>query len=477
MGQSIFSNALIASIGRVATIVLGLISTALIVRSISIPSFGVYSFVLTIGIVFQLIADFGLYLTASREIGASGGNDEHVMGHIVALRIVLLGAVFLVGLVGFMFVPTLQKNLILFTVLSLGLIAQSISQLLMGVFQAHGVVWRATVGDITGRSVQVVLLGALFWKYGPGGASQLGVAVAFTLSLGVALCVHLILVPALQKIIPRVSMRAWKKIAASSWPLAIMLILNVLYFRIDIVILSFFRTEQEVGWYSLAYKIIENGLFFPAMLGGLLLPHISSAIAARNTRRAEQIISEGVALVIYGGLLLVLVLIVFAQPIVLLIAGEGFAPSVALLRILALALASMFVGNIFGFTLIALSEQRKLLVLYGVLVVANSIGNWLLVPSYGALAASWVTVATECTAMFVAALIIRKYLAWRLSMRMLCGTGAAAAVSLYVGMVLPEHVHISVRLFVVGVLYAWVGYVFGIWSKKSLAALRTLSGV
>ncbi|MEK7500331.1 MAG: polysaccharide biosynthesis C-terminal domain-containing protein, partial [Patescibacteria group bacterium] len=234
---------------------------------------------------------------------------------------------------------------------------------------------------------------------------------------------------------------------------------------------------EEVGWYGLAYKIIENGLFFPAMLGGLLLPHISSAIAVKNMQRVQDIVSQGLLLSSHIGVIIITMLIVFARPIVAFIAGAGFNPSVPLLRVLSIALAIMFLGNIFGFALIALSRQRTLAVLYGFLVFFNIISNVLLIPEYGALAAAWITVATEAIAMLTGAYIVHSTIRYRLSLFPILLATCSALFAVYIGSIFPEYVHIGFRLAFVGALYAGTTYCLGLWNKKTLSILRTTSSI
>jgi O-antigen/teichoic acid export membrane protein len=256
-----------------------------------------------------------------------------------------------------------------------------------------------------------------------------------------------------------------------------MLVLNALYFRIDIIILSILRSEQEVGWYSLAYKIIENGLFFPAMLGGLLLPHISAAITSQNFYKAKELVSQGLTLSVYGGSIIVAVLVIFPKQLIFFIAGHNFLESAPLLQILSIALAIMFVGNIFGFALIALSEQRKLVWLYLALLIGNLVCNAIFIPLYGAIAAAWVTVATELVAMVVAARIVYMRLRWSMPVFQI-GLGLAAAfVASYVGHILPSGVHIAARVCFVAVLYGGMGYVFGLWDKRTIGILRSVSSI
>jgi O-antigen/teichoic acid export membrane protein len=475
MGQSIFSNVIIAAVSRVIVVLLGLLATALTVRIISVESFGAYSLVLTIGTFLQLFADFGLYLTASRELGAEQGRITDVMHHIVSLRITLLSVIFFIGLISFFFISSLQSLALLFVLLSVGLIFQSLSQLMMGVFQAYGSIWKATVGDIIGRVVQVVVLGYLFFQQSEGPLT--GIAAAFTLGLFTSFVIHAILVPHRGRLFPKVSVPAWRYLVRTSWPIGLMLVLNVVYFRSDILILSFFRSAEEVGWYALAYKIIENGLFFPAMLGGLLLPHMSAALASHAKSRAEEFVSQGLTLALYAAIIGVTMLIMFSAPIIMFIAGSEFTNSVGLLQVLALALAIMFVGNIFGFTLIALSQQRKLAVLYGLLVVFNIGMNTLLVPRYGAVAAAWTTVATEVIAMFTASYLVYARLSYHLPVGGISLAFGGALISSYVGAILPASVHVGFRLAIALCLYAGIGYSLGLWNKKTLSILRTASSV
>ncbi len=475
MGQSIFSNVIIAAASRVIVVLLGLLATALTVRIVSVESFGAYSLVLTIGTFLQLFADFGLYLTASKEIGAEQGKVSAVMHHIVSLRITLLVVIFFCGLISFFLVPSLKDLSIIFVIVSSGLIVQSLSQLMMGVFQAYGSIWKATIGDIMGRIVQAGVLGYLFLQ--PSEYSLIGIAIAFSLGLFISFIIHAALVPRRGSLFPRVSVSAWRYLVQTSWPIGLMLVLNVVYFRSDILILSFFRSSEEVGWYALAYKIIENGLFFPAMLGGLLLPHISAALASRARSRAQDLVSQGLTLSLYAAIILVTMLIVFSTPLIMFIAGSGFMNSVELLQVLALALAIMFVGNIFGFTLIALSQQRKLAVLYGLLVVFNIGMNLIFVPRYGAIAAAWATVATEVIAMLTAAYLVYIRLSYRLPVLSVLLALAGAFIASYVGFILPVGIHIGFRLMVAVGLYAGIGYSLGLWNKKTLSILRAVSSI
>lgn len=474
MGQSIFSNALIATIGRGGTLACGLAATALMTRMLGVDGFGTYSLILTIAAMIQLVADFGLYLTLSRELGVSNGKPSEKIANIASLRLTLLLVLFGIGSVVVLTFPSARTYAAMFIVLAIGLMFQSGSQLFMGIFQAYGAVWRATLGDILGRVVQVVTLATGLFIF-PASIGPLWVAYAFTGGLILSFLVHIVVLPNKKLLRIKMSRSAWVDVITVSWPIALMLILNVIYFRIDTVLLSSLRTSEEVGLYSLAYKVIENALFFPAMIGGLLLPAITSALSLADHTKAQKLLMQSLTLSFSGAAILVAILMAFPTEIIVLLGGKEFAASGALVRILAIALGSMFLGNIFGFTLIALAKQKALAILYGVLAALNIAANLVLIPSFGAAGAAWVTVATEIGATVTAGCIVYRSIAWRFpvyrSMVILFGACASVAVS---ALLLAEG-SIWLRLGMALVLYIGIMHVCGVWSKQSLSILRASS--
>ncbi|HSX24491.1 MAG TPA: oligosaccharide flippase family protein, partial [Candidatus Andersenbacteria bacterium] len=228
MSQSVLFNSGIALSGRIATLALGILATALITRILGAAQFGQYSFVATIATFLQLTADFGLYLTASRELGYGDGHDIQ-FGHILSLRGIFLLIIYSLGALVFFLLPTLHPLALLFVILAVGFAVQSMSQLFMSIFQAYGVVWRATISDITGRMVQVALLWAFYAHTMVVSQRILEVAAAFSGGLFIAWCIHIVLIPRKKLLVPAISFSIWRKIIKISMPIGALLVLNTIY--------------------------------------------------------------------------------------------------------------------------------------------------------------------------------------------------------------------------------------------------------
>lgn len=406
MWGSILVNTVIAGGGRVVTAVLGIVAVGLLTRMLGPEQFGHYAWLLALGAIAQLVADGGLYLSFTRVLAQTPERAARLLSEVATLRLLLLALVFGVAAGGVYLVPTVRPLVPAFVVVAVGLALQSLSQLYMGAFQYYRSIWRATAGDVVGRLLQIA---GVLWvaRWYP---TVTGAVMVLTGSMAVSWVVHQLLLPGAVRWRPVAAWVAWRGWVVSSWPLGAMLLLNAIYFRIDTLMLTFLRSSAEVGWYGVAYRVIESALFFPAMFGGLLLPRLAAAAAAQRTADVRQYIEEGLRVLVVGAVGVLLVVGLFAPVLIRLIAGPAFAPAGPLLRVLSVALAAMFLGNLFGFTLVALQQQRRLLTLYAWLVVGNVAANFLLIPRWGALAAAWTTVATELIAMTVAG-----WLVWRLT--------------------------------------------------------------
>lgn len=471
--QSIVTNTAIASAGRIISIVSGIIATALLTRYLGVSQYGIYAFLLSLGALLQIGADFGLYLTLTREIARSPEREQSLYSSIASLRGVLLGAAFLCGLIVLLAIPQYRGLWLPFVIFSAGLSAQSFSQLLMGVYQAKSHVWQAAVGDLVGRGLQLVgiiffpLLGRQLSPHLPAVAYM---AVTFALGALAAYMVHALLLPKVRPWRLTLSWDTWKRIAKVSWPLGAMLIVNAVYFRIDIIMLSYLRSDIEVGWYGLAYRIIESGLFFPAMFGGLLLPHMSNALQEQRVR-ARKMLYQSLYAISLAAVWTVVVLVVYAEPIVLFLSGSSFLPAASLLQVLSLALGVMFFGNIFGFSLVALGRQKQLMYLYCFLAVGNFIANLIWIPLYGPLAAAWTTVGTECAAMLTAGGFVYRQLAFRFPTRAFLFSVVVAVSSVLITSSLLQSQHILWRLTVSTLLYGGLLFLLGVLRKENMQML------
>ena len=94
----------------------------------------------------------------------------------------------------------------------------------------------------------------------------------------------------------RVEPRVWRRLLVTALPLGLALAINELYFRADTLIISLYEPYDQVGLYTLAYRILELTLVFGHVFLTTTFPVLSQAVdddepraPARRSRRPPSV--------------------------------------------------------------------------------------------------------------------------------------------------------------------------------------------
>jgi len=398
-------NTAVQLAGKAAGLALGAVSLALLTRYLGPSDYGKYTLALMFTQVLGVLADVGLFTTVVRDISREPDRTEELVGNALTLRLLLaFVTIALAGLVSLALPYTPEVRVAILLAggpLLLGLLNSS----LVAVFQARLLMDRATVADLVGRVVAlglvvlVVLLELGF--YAVIGAAA-GGALA-TLAVTWRLTRRLVLLRFLH------DTAVWRRLLAVSLPLGLALAVNELYFRADTVIISIFRPYDEVGGYTLAYRILELALMIGAVFLISVFP-LLSAYVRDDEQRLRTTIQRSWDVLVIAALPVAAGGAVLAAGLVELVAGSDFDAAVTPLRILMAAGVLALVNGLFGYTLIAAERQLNALWL-NLSALAFNVGlNLALVPAYGIEAAAVVTVASEVLIFSGSFLLMRRYL-------------------------------------------------------------------
>jgi O-antigen/teichoic acid export membrane protein len=201
-----------------------------------------------------------------------------------------------------------------------------------------------------------------------------------------------------------ISGRDVMRLLIPSLPLGITLLFNLVYFRADSVVITLTRPTAEVGIYGLAYKIFEVVLVFPTFFMNAVYPFMVSETAGKSDGRLTKIFTQSCIFLSAASVVTAAVLWC-AAPLLSMISND-FTPSVGALRVLSLGLPFFFVTSATMWALITFKKQSTLAIIYGASMLINVIGNILLVPSHGFMAAAWITVASEGLVLALSGLVL-----------------------------------------------------------------------
>ena len=87
----------------------------------------------------------------------------------------------------------------------------------------------------------------------------------------------------------RADPRVWRGLLRAALPLGLALAVNELYFRADTLIISLYEPYEQVGLYTLAYRMLELTLVFGTVFLTTTFPLLSQAVASDEPRARRTI--------------------------------------------------------------------------------------------------------------------------------------------------------------------------------------------
>ena len=154
-----------------------------------------------------------------------------------------------------------------------------------------------------------------------------------------------------------------------------------IYNLLDSTILGFLAENVNVGYYSVASKIIRIPLALIMVLGPIMLPRISMEFKNANFKEIKRMIAKSLQFVILMGVPIMVGIYALAPEIILLVSGKEFAASIDTLRIMSpIPLIIGLTTNYSTQLLVPMGKEKQLLyiVIFGTL--CSLLLNFILIP-------------------------------------------------------------------------------------------------
>ena len=389
--RAIAHNSIIQITANLFSTILGLVAVAIMTRSLGAEKFGWYvtasSFMQFVGI----FADFGFMLITSAMLSENKFTHNRILNTLFTWRLLTAFISYGTAIVLIWLFPYGNEIKIAGIILSLSFFFITLNQVLTGYCQYKLTMIFPAIGEILSRIVLIIGVIALSY-YGKG---FLPMMIAVSSGSLVYLLFLISKTPKLSLTFDKeVSKEAWKKM----WPVAISIMFNSIYLLGDRLILPLYTTQEQVGYYGAAYRVLDILLQITALLMAILLPILVSAWNEpnhENFKQRLQLSFDLIALIIFpmiaGGLAL-------ATPIMKFIAGNEFAPSGKILGFLILAIIGVYLGQLGGHINLAINRQRYSMIIFALVAIIGITGYFTLIPHYGVYGAAATTIITEFSA-------------------------------------------------------------------------------
>jgi len=388
----------------ITTNILSFFAMLYVARYLGPEDYGIYSFAFAFIYFFSFIPDMGVHQILVREAakdpekaGKLIGNGT-IMKFLLAL-VALLLAFILINVINF---PPSTKNALY--IASFGLLISGTG--------AYGTIYEAKLKMEYSLFFNLVSRIFLLTFIFLAAASHSGLNV-FVLASVSATLVHNLLMVLFSKKLVKVSfdidISLIKQLLKEAVPIAIASVFTVVYFKIDVLMLSFLRGDAEVGFYSAAYRLTDALVFLPAAFTTSTFPLMSKyfkdsfdSFSFAYARTFKYLFAAG---------LLIAVLVTFAsEKIILTFYGPEYQKSVIALQILIWATAITFISVLISSTCVSSGNQQIISKTAILAAFLNVILNMVLIPSTGYVGAAVATVLSVSGSMIFGLFWIHKHL-------------------------------------------------------------------
>ncbi|MDD5251545.1 MAG: flippase [Patescibacteria group bacterium] len=424
LARAVASNTAIQISGKVIGTILGILTVAVMTRHLGLTAYGEFTTATTFLQFFGILVDFGLTLTLIRLLAEPGADEQRVVSNVFTLRLASAAAFYgLAVAVGWLFPYSMQIKLGI-TLASFSYFGMTLSQTLVGVFQKKLAVARATIAEVAGRLV--LFLGVV-------AVAKLGGGLLPIISLLIAgnaaqLTLNWIFVRRLVPVRLVYDRAYWLHVLRESWPVGVTVALNLVYLKSDVIILSLTRSQAEVGLYGAAYKVLDVITVVPSVFMGIVMPVLAAAWLAGDRAAFDRRLGRAFDFMIMLAVPLLVGTVPVATDLMTLVAGRDFAAAGPSLVILMGAGAAVFMSALFGYTVLAVGLQRRMIWGFATdAVLSLALYVWL-IPRFGIMGAAAVTLFSEAFIAVVNVWVLRKHAHVRVSLRLAVKTLPAAAL-------------------------------------------------
>ncbi|MDP7506778.1 MAG: polysaccharide biosynthesis C-terminal domain-containing protein, partial [Candidatus Woesearchaeota archaeon] len=325
----------------------------------------------------SLLTDIGFLTFALREISRDKSKTKKYLDNIMALRLFLTIVVFLIALVIILLLNKSVEAKISTLIITFALFIMLYGTNFTFFFRAHEKLEYESLARIIERVITFALGLYVLSK----GYSIVIFALVFAVShISYLIFLHILFNKKITKIGFEIDLSFWWHLIKKGIPFWFSVVFTIIYFRIDIVMLSLMKDFSIVGWYSASQKFVSTLNFIPILLMAAIFSPMSR-FYHENKGFLRLLLEKAFKYLLIIILPICIGTTMLAKRIILFIYGEGFSNSVLILKILIWIELFIFLNYLFGQFLNAINKEKLFTYTTGIIVLVNIILNFILIPS------------------------------------------------------------------------------------------------
>lgn len=242
------------------------------------------------------------------------------------------------------------------------------------------------------------------------------------------------------------------------------------YSKFPILFLSHFRTEEEVGFFAVAFRFVSLCLLAgSAASNDAFLPSLFGMYKA-SRKKFLQICASMQRLFIPLGIFIASALFICSDAIIIILQGEQYLPAAKMLRIMCWVVA-IFYGVLASGAALTAGDRMWIKVAFQAIVTIITLGvGFIIIKHYGAFGASYLLVILWLCIMFlyIPYAFRKKLISFSGFERLLAPISLTILLTILTFNAIPNHYLLGPSIFFIGSLFIWGKTAIKVWKKSTL---------
>lgn len=415
MFKKIASNTISQIFSKVWTAIIAIFLIWILTKYLTVELYGTYSKVYNYVWIFVFLADLWLYAITIREITNNKEKSSFIVWNVMSLRLVLgILILFLSVWIAF-FLPGYNEKLIIISIFisSIFTILQLLNSSILALMQANMKVEYSAFTLIIWKLVNLFWVWSIAYIFYPKEFIQnsdyfspfIYIMIVWVISVLINTIMNYFYARKIVKFSFSWDFEYIKYIFKISVPYWVALFLSVVYFKMDVIILSIMEpqniADRNISLYSLPMKIVEVIMVIWGFYMTSILPSLTENFKKQNRQELSTLLDISFKVLFMFSSLVFVLWVLFRDYIIRIIATEDYLSktlpynsSDAFLIVFAVVLF-YFISLVFIYTFVATERQNKLLKINVIVTIFNFIWNILLIPKFSFMWAWFVTLLSQ----------------------------------------------------------------------------------
>lgn len=269
----------------------------------------------------------------------------------------------------------------------------------------------------------------------------------------------------------------WRLLVNYAWQIILFFLAYELLISIDLyMVKAILKSDYQTGIYNASLTLARIPYYIFYSLTVILLPVISKTTSQNNYIQTAKIISQSLRLMLILLVPIIILMSVFAKPIIHLFYSSGYEMSALPMTILVSGVGFLTIYYVFCFVMSGANKVKKpmLISIFGLFI--NIILNYFLIKKYALVGSAIATSVTSGIIAFIMLYYIWKDFEVKISLKSFLKIIFAGTLMLIASMFFPQKEKFTFILwsFLLFVFYLDILYVLGEIKKKDLVFFRNM---